>query len=654
MRVLLAEDEVTIFVTLRDALEDAGHVVVGAQDTAGALAALEGDEPPEVVVTDVRMPGAGGLVVLQRALALDPDRPVLLMTGYATVDDAVAAMRMGAVDYVQKPFRNDTIVQRVAALARVRTLEDENRALRTQLEARGEGFAGVVGASEAMRAVFARVRTVAPTEATVTIEGESGTGKERIALALHHLSRRSSGPFVALSCAALPENLLEAELFGHERGAFTDAKKSRRGRVELADGGSLFLDDIDDMPLAVQVKLLRVLQERTFERVGSEDTLRSDFRVIVATKAPLRQLVRDGRFREDLFYRVHVVPIVLPPLRERRGDVPLLVHEFLRRHGGGRTYHIAPALLRAMERYPWPGNVRELENALQRAIALAGDGAELASEDLLPADPRWRGAAQVPDQVRPLREVLREAEARHLARALELTGGHRSQCAELLGISRKVLWEKLRDHGLRRPAKPRTSRSTEPGTVGARRESLRAGRGGHVARPAHRAGFRGRPRAAERRGRAFWPALRGAASRAARPRGVGRQRRAPAARGRCTHGALRRVVRRGARGCAWRTSHVTRRGHGSWLAREAGAHRLPRRPLRCMGRALSAGAHGHGAGRGRARAARRRGRGRGPPAGQPRHAAGRGVRAARGCHAAPRRARADRRRGPCLCALPAR
>ena len=448
MRVLLADDEVTIFVTLRDALEDAGHVVLGATDTASALAHLESDEPPEVVVTDVRMPGAGGQAVLERSIELDAERPVIRITGYATVDDAVSAMRVGAVDYVQKPFSNDTILRRIASLEHVRHLEDENRTLRSRLEVEGEGFDGVVGESDSMRKVFARVRTVAATEATVCIEGESGTGKERIALAVHRLSRRSEGPFVALSCAALPENLLEAELFGHEKGAFTDAKKARRGRVELSDGGTLFLDDIDDMPMTVQVKLLRVLQEHTFERVGSEETRTADFRVVVATKVPLRQHVRDGKFREDLFYRVQVVPIVLPPLRDRRGDVPLLAQALVERHGGGRKFAVPPAALRAMERYPWPGNVRELENAIQRAIALAGDGGELDPQDLLPQDERWRGAVEVPEEVRPLREVLREAEAEHLAHALEMTGGHRSQTAELLGISRKVLWEKLKDHGI--------------------------------------------------------------------------------------------------------------------------------------------------------------------------------------------------------------
>lgn len=447
MRVLLADDEVTIFVTLRDALEDAGHEVLGATDTRSALALLEGDAPPDVVVTDVRMPGEGGMAVLERSVALDPDRPVILMTGYATVDNVVEALRLGAVDYVTKPFRNETIVRRIQTLAKVRDLEQENAALKAEL-GRVQGFENVVGASPRMQQVFERVRTVAPTEATVLIEGESGTGKERIALAVHELSGRASGAFVAISCAALPENLLEAELFGHEKGAFTDAKKDRRGRFELADGGTLFLDDIDDMPLAVQVKLLRVLQERQVERLGAERTVEVDIRVVVATKKPLRELVREGAFREDLFYRVNVVPIQLPPLREREGDVPLLVQHMLERHGGGRSFRVSRSAMAMLERYPWPGNVRELENAVQRGVALAGSSTELAAENLLPPDPRWRGATEVPEEVEPLRDVLKAAERAHLVRALELTGGHRSQTAELLGISRKVLWEKMRDHDI--------------------------------------------------------------------------------------------------------------------------------------------------------------------------------------------------------------
>jgi DNA-binding NtrC family response regulator len=450
MRVLLADDEVTIFVTLRDALEDAGHEVLGATDTRSALTLLEGDPPPQVIVTDVRMPGEGGMAVLRRAIELDPDRPVILMTGYATVDNVVEALRMGAVDYVTKPFRNETIVRRIATFAKVRELEVENAALKAEL-GKVQGFENVVGASPAMGKVFDRVRTVAPTEATVLIEGESGTGKERIARAVHELSSRAAGPFIAISCAALPENLLEAELFGHEKGAFTDAKRDRRGRFELASGGTLFLDDIDDMPLAVQVKLLRVLQERELERLGGEETIEVDIRVVVATKEPLRALVREGRFREDLFYRVNVVPIPLPALRERGGDVPLLVQHMIERYGGGKKYKLSRSTMAMLERYPWPGNVRELENAVQRAIALAGSAGELAAEHLLPPDPRWRGATEVPDEVRPLREVLKQAERAHLVRALELTGGHRSQTAELLGISRKVLWEKVRDHDIEVP-----------------------------------------------------------------------------------------------------------------------------------------------------------------------------------------------------------
>ena len=362
MRVLVADDEVTILVTLRDALEDAGHTVLGATDTTSALRALDADPAPEVVVTDVRMPGKGGMTVLEEALRRDPERPVLLMTGYASVDDAVGAMRKGAVDYIQKPFRNEAIVRRLETIGRIADLAEENRGLREQLDAREPGaFEGIVGSSDAMKKVFERVRTVAATEATVEIEGESGTGKERIAQAVHALSQRKDGPFIALGCGALPENLLEAELFGHEKGAFTDAKAARKGRVEPADGGTLFLDDIDDMPMSLQVKLLRVLQERAFERVGGETTRTSDFRVVVATKVPLRE-PREGR----------VVPrgSLLP--NPRRSDrAPAASGEARRRSAPGERDD------RALRRRPWlrGGTLDDADaGALRLARERAGAG----------------------------------------------------------------------------------------------------------------------------------------------------------------------------------------------------------------------------------------------------------------------------------------
>ncbi|MDG1501093.1 MAG: sigma-54 dependent transcriptional regulator [Planctomycetota bacterium] len=446
LKVLLAEDEPLIAETLGDSLEEAGFQVLKAVDTDSALAILR-DQDPDVVLTDIRMPGAGGMEILRASVESDKLRPVIVITGFATVDNAVEAMRLGAINYIQKPFSNDSVVQMVRGSSRVRALEAENKSLREQLRVQ-TSCGSMVGASTAMTTVFDRIRTVAVTDATILIEGESGTGKERVALALHEASARSQGPFIAISCAALPESLLEAELFGHERGAFTDAHKEKRGRFELASGGTLFLDDIDDMPMPVQVKLLRVLQERNFERLGGETTVDIDIRVIAATKAPLRQLVRDGKFREDLFYRIHVVPVDLPPLRDRGGDVSLLARHLVEKHGGDREYTFSEATQAALEKYPWPGNVRELENAVQRAIALAGKAKELKREHLLPLDSRWRGATEPSDEVRPLREVIKAAEALHLERALESTGGHRTQTAELLGISRKVLWEKLREHGI--------------------------------------------------------------------------------------------------------------------------------------------------------------------------------------------------------------
>ncbi|MFY9341003.1 MAG: sigma-54 dependent transcriptional regulator [Planctomycetota bacterium] len=448
MRILLVEDEQTIAVTLRDDLEAAGHEVRHVAEGKEAIAELAA-RSYDVVITDVRLPGADGLQVLAAAKRARPDTEVLVMTAYATVEHAVEAMRLGADDYIQKPFLNEHVVDRLARIGKFRALLSENQRLREQLAGRdGNGLPGVIGQSRAMQSVTKTVRTVAATDASVLIEGESGTGKERIARAIHLLSSRADKPFVALSCGALPDTLLETELFGHEKGAFTDAQRQRRGRFEVADGGTILLDDIDDMPASVQVKLLRVLQEREFERVGGETLVKVDIRVVAATKVPLLELVKKGGFREDLFYRLNVVPIRLPPLRERDGDLPLLVLHFIDKLGGGRAFTVKTDVLEAMSEYSWPGNVRELENRMAQAIALSGGASVLKKEHLLPVDRSRRAALEPPTQLRSLREVLVEAERAHLEVVLRGVGGHRTKAASVLGISRKVLWEKLKDYGI--------------------------------------------------------------------------------------------------------------------------------------------------------------------------------------------------------------
>lgn len=447
LKILVVDDEESIRVTLADDLADVGHEVATCASGDEALEILS-ERVFDVVVTDLKLPGASGLDVLDLVRRRGLPTEVILVTAYGTVENAVEAMRKGAYHYVLKPFLNEEILMLVARIARVRRLERSHQRLAEEV-GRLDGFENLVASSPAMREVLEVVRTVAASDATVLLEGESGTGKEVVARAIHRNSPRREGPFVAISCAALPESLLEAELFGHEAGAFTDARKARRGRFELAHGGTLFLDDVDDVPLAVQVKLLRALQERTVERVGGEKPIDVDIRVVAATKRDLFDLVRKGEFREDLYYRLAVVPIQLPPLRDRPEDVPLLVAHFLQRYAPGGGFVVDEETLQALASYSWPGNVRELENAVQRAVAMAGPEKRLRREHLLLPVLRRSGSPSEGGGPVRLRDVVRQAEREHILRILRVAGHHRRKAAELLGISRKNLWEKMREYGIK-------------------------------------------------------------------------------------------------------------------------------------------------------------------------------------------------------------
>ncbi len=449
MEILLADDEKAIAVTLKDDLERAGHRVAVVGDGLAAKELLA-TRRFDVVISDIRMPGMDGMSLLKHVREGYPDTEVILITGYGTIESAVEAMKSGAFEYLLKPFYNDEILLLLDRLAEIRDLRRENVELREALGRRGR-LDNIIGRSPAMQKVFDRIRVVAPTDSNVLIEGESGTGKELVAQAIHHLSERKDGPFVAFSCAEMTPSLLEDYLFGHEKGAYTDAREPRKGLFERADGGTLFLDEIDDTPLSVQVKLLRVLQERRFERLGGEEPISVDVRLVAATKVNLADAVREGSFREDLFYRLNVIPLKLPPLRQRRGDVIVLAEHFLKRYGRGRPYEIPPAVMEKMERYSWPGNVRQLENAVERAVALAGNETVLREEHLLGDQPRLPAEGEAPGEVLTLEEARRKAEIRAILSALACTGGHKAQAAKILGISRKNLWEKMRDYGIENP-----------------------------------------------------------------------------------------------------------------------------------------------------------------------------------------------------------
>ena len=455
MSILIVEDKDSLRRMLCKTLEAEGHEVEEAADGALALERLR-SRRYSLVLTDLKLPKADGLEVLRGALTADPEVPVVVMTAFGTMEVAVEAMKAGARDFLAKPVEPDHLVLLVDRIAEQRRLRLQNLALRDALADR-QGAPEILGESPAIRKVAQEIGRVATTDATVLLLGESGTGKELFARALHHLSERRDGPFVALNCAAIPETLLENELFGHEKGAYTGAGDARPGKFELADGGTLFLDEIGDLSSGVQAKLLRALQERAFERVGGTITIRVDVRIVAATNKDLKAEVAASRFREDLWFRLSVFPVEIPPLSRRAGDVPLLARRFLERLGrrlGRRGLEFAEDAIAALEAHDWPGNVRELENTVERAAILA-DGPEIHANELgLGAAP---GAAA--DRIRDLvdfdgslSEVATRAstlvERLKIRDALEATGGNKTQAARLLEVSYKTLLNKMRDLGL--------------------------------------------------------------------------------------------------------------------------------------------------------------------------------------------------------------
>jgi DNA-binding NtrC family response regulator len=452
--VLLVEDKDSLRAMLRHALEAQGHVVVEATDEPDACRQL-GDHRPAVVLTDLKLPSGDGFGVLRAAKEVDPELQVIVMTAYGSIQDAVRAMRDGAMDFLAKPVEPDHLLLLVERALAQRRMLTENLVLKEELAAR-RGAPRIIGEDPRLRQVSQQLHRAAGTDTTVLIEGESGTGKELFARALHALSPRAEGPFVAINCAAIPETLLETELFGHEKGAFTGASMRKPGRFEVAHRGTLFLDEIGDLSLPLQAKILRALEEKQFERVGGTQTLRVDVRVVAATHRDLRKRVSERMFREDLYFRLSVFPIRVPPLRERPGDIVILARHFMEKYcrDFSKSSALSPEAIDALCAYPWPGNVRELQNCIERAVILCGEEAihprhlNLSPPAAPPAADAWGHidlSGTLPDVVR---RVNAEVEQRKIVQALRDAGGNRARAADLLAVPPRVLLEKIKEHGI--------------------------------------------------------------------------------------------------------------------------------------------------------------------------------------------------------------
>jgi len=455
--VLIVEDEAPLREVIAEQLTDRGFVVEQADNGETALERLS-SFAFDILIADLHLPGIDGSTVVEKAVALYPDLIGIVVTGYGTVKSAVEAIKRGAADFITKPFQFESLMHVLNTSLEQRRLKSENAYLRSQLQERYR-FEGIIGRSAVMRDLFHLLETVAATASTILITGETGTGKELVARAIHHNSPRRSQRFVAINCSAIPETLLEAELFGHVRGAFTGAVATRAGRIEQANRGTLFLDEIGTMSVALQMKLLRVLQEREFERVGDSHPMRVDVRVIAATNSDLTRMVKEGAFREDLFYRLNVIPVHLPPLRDRIEDIPLLVQHFLEkftsdagqapRPGGASPVTVSQQAMRKLMAYLWPGNVRQLENALERGSALLSGRTQIEVADLPPEIQQAEEVAVAGDLSLPeggidFAAFIQKIERDLINQSLERTGGNKGQAARLLKLKRTTLVEKLK------------------------------------------------------------------------------------------------------------------------------------------------------------------------------------------------------------------
>jgi len=444
--ILIIDDEETMRDSCRQTLSRDGHRVEAAEDGSKGLALLEA-ESFDLIILDFKMPGLSGMDVLKRIKGDDPEAVVIVITGYATIESAVEAIKSGAYDFIPKPFTPDSLRAIVKRALDKRELVLENVLLRSELKA-SLGPEVIVGQSKSMKKVEELVQKVGPTDTTVLISGESGTGKELVARAIHRCSSRKDKPFVAVDCGSLVENLFESELFGHVKGSFTGATATKYGRFELANGGTLFFDEIGNIGTNIQTKLLRVIQEREITKVGSSQVIKVDVRIVAATNMDLQKGIEAGTFREDLFYRLSVVPISLPPLRQRKDDIPFLANYFLKKYNKKRKKDVTAISDRAMKalfEYDWPGNVRELENAIERAVVLAEDDV-VRSSDLLYYGLSVESPSRRADSVTPQRLV--DVEKEHIAKTLKMFNGHKGKTAERLGIDRKTLRLKLKKYGI--------------------------------------------------------------------------------------------------------------------------------------------------------------------------------------------------------------